>query len=243
MSEVPRKILLIHHGGGIGGAPVSMLQMAAALDRTRFEPLAVFTESGPILDFAEELGVPARVVPMRSAFFYGAQVPVHPRMLLRFLAGYAATVRAARRLVPQPWQNFCPGSASWPHSGHSTTRGSVVPHSPQNAASSGFGCRQPGQSTSEILTPAREADALARHAARRRAPSIAVVSCSTGYSRWLILGRYLSAARRSLLRFCSMPLDLSDDIAHHRRRSVSGPIRREPAGVTLTGAVRNLLPP
>ena len=97
--KMTRKILLIHHGGGIGGAPVSMLQMAAALDRTRFEPLAVFTESGPILDFAEELGVPARVVPMRSAFFYGAHVPVRPRMLLRFVAGYAATVKAARALV------------------------------------------------------------------------------------------------------------------------------------------------
>ena len=56
-------VLYIHHGGGIGGAPVSMLQLAMGLDRDRFEPLVVFTQDGPILNFARQLGVPARVVP------------------------------------------------------------------------------------------------------------------------------------------------------------------------------------
>ena len=93
------KILFIHYGGGVGGAPVSMLQLAAALDRKRYAPLVVFTQSGPVLDFARELGVPTQVVPLRSAFFYSAHVPIRLRMLVPFLAYFGATVRAAERLV------------------------------------------------------------------------------------------------------------------------------------------------
>ena len=96
-----RKVLFIHHGGGIGGAPVSMLQLAAALDRSRYEPLAVFTRPGPILDFAHHLGVPARVVSMRSAFFYSAHVPVRLRMLAPFLLHFWPSVQAAGRLMRQ----------------------------------------------------------------------------------------------------------------------------------------------
>ena len=93
------KILFIHHGGGIGGAPVSMLQLAAGLDRTRYTPLAVFTQPGPILDFARDLGVPASVVPLRSAFAYGAHVPLRLRTLVPFLTQYWTTVRRAQALI------------------------------------------------------------------------------------------------------------------------------------------------
>ena len=94
-----RKILFLHHGGGIGGAPVSMLQLAASLDRSQYEPLVVFSESGPILDFARDLGVPARVVSLPSAFFYGAQVPIRVRMLASFSLNFWSTARAAEALM------------------------------------------------------------------------------------------------------------------------------------------------
>lgn len=96
---MPQRITFIHWGGGVGGAPVSMLQLAAALPKDRYRPLVVFTHPGPILDFARELGVSARVVPLRSAFFYSAHVPIRPRMLVKFLMHFWSTVRAVRLLV------------------------------------------------------------------------------------------------------------------------------------------------
>ena len=95
------KVLFVHHGGNIGGAPVSMLQLAAALDRRRFVPEVIFTQTGPILEFARALGVSARVVNLRGAFFYSAHVPVRLRMLVPFFLHFWPTVRAARRLVLQ----------------------------------------------------------------------------------------------------------------------------------------------
>ena len=96
---MPHKVLFVHYGGAVGGAPVSMLQLAASLDRNQYEPLVVFSEAGPILDFARDLGVPARVVSMPSAFSYGAQVPIRVRMLTSFLINFWSTARAAEALV------------------------------------------------------------------------------------------------------------------------------------------------
>ena len=63
-----KKIVSIHFGGDVGGAPVSMLQMLASLNKKEYETLAIFTESGPILEFAKKLNVPTKVVLMKSAF-------------------------------------------------------------------------------------------------------------------------------------------------------------------------------
>jgi glycosyltransferase involved in cell wall biosynthesis len=98
-TTMPYKVLFIHHGGGIGGAPVSMLQLAASLDPGRFTSQVIFTRPGSILEFAKELGVPARSVNLRSAFFYSAHVPIRLRMLVPFLLHFWRTVRAAQTLV------------------------------------------------------------------------------------------------------------------------------------------------
>ena len=94
-----RKILFIHHGGGIGGAPISMLQLVAALDPERYEPRVYFSQPGPIIDLARDMGVHAEVYPLFSAFFYGAHVPMRLRMLVRFLSQFWSTMRATRTLV------------------------------------------------------------------------------------------------------------------------------------------------
>ncbi|MDA2936683.1 glycosyltransferase [Acidobacteria bacterium AH-259-A15] len=99
VNPMAHKVLFIHYGGGVGGAPVSMLQLAAALDRDRFEPLVVFTQEGPVLEFARQLGVSAQVVPMRSAFFYSTHVPIRLRSLWSFLRYYRRTVKMAENLV------------------------------------------------------------------------------------------------------------------------------------------------
>lgn len=76
-----------------------MLQMAAALDRNLFEPVAAFTQDGPILKFAQELGLPARVAPMPAAFFYSAAVPLTLRTIGTWVWYYRRTVEAARSLA------------------------------------------------------------------------------------------------------------------------------------------------
>src|SRR3990167_1841424 len=95
----PKRVLFFHFGGGIGGAPVSMLQTAARLDRARFNPVAVFSEDGPVLDFARALGVATRIEPMRGAFFYSTLAPFRASMALRYLRHYRSSVAASRRVI------------------------------------------------------------------------------------------------------------------------------------------------
>jgi glycosyltransferase involved in cell wall biosynthesis len=95
------KILAVHQGGGLGGAPVSLLKMLARLDRHRFQVQAVFTEPGDVLGYATELGVAARVVPTGGAFFYSAHARLGPRSLARFVRTFPSAVQRARRVLRQ----------------------------------------------------------------------------------------------------------------------------------------------
>src|SRR5438445_11516717 len=97
MSRV--KLLAVHHGGGVGGAPVSLLKLLAALDPTDYNPQAIFTESGEVLAYAHELGVPSRVVPTGGAFFYSAHARLGPRSIARFVRTFPAAVKTARQVL------------------------------------------------------------------------------------------------------------------------------------------------
>ncbi|HEY1297556.1 MAG TPA: glycosyltransferase family 4 protein [Chloroflexota bacterium] len=92
-------LLAVHHGGGIGGAPVSLLKLLAALDKNEFAPHAVFTESGDLLDYARTLAVPAEVVPTGGAFFYSAHARLGTRSIARFLRTFPQSVHNARRAL------------------------------------------------------------------------------------------------------------------------------------------------
>jgi glycosyltransferase involved in cell wall biosynthesis len=93
------KLLGVHHGGGVGGAPVSMLKLLAALDRSRFEALAVFTEPGPVTSHAAGLRVPSRVERTGGAFFYSAHARLEPRGVARFLRTFGPSVFRARAVL------------------------------------------------------------------------------------------------------------------------------------------------
>src|SRR5437016_2236610 len=45
-------LLAVHHGGGVGGAPVSLFKLLAGMDHAAFDARAVFTEPGEILTYA-----------------------------------------------------------------------------------------------------------------------------------------------------------------------------------------------
>jgi glycosyltransferase involved in cell wall biosynthesis len=96
---VSTSVLAVHHGGGIGGAPVSLLKLLGALDPSEFRAEAIFTEPGPIVGYAHELGVPARVVPTGGAFFYSAHARLGPRSLAQFLRTFPGAVVTARRAL------------------------------------------------------------------------------------------------------------------------------------------------
>ena len=42
-----KRILYIHHGGGLGGAPLSLLYLLKQIDRNRYEPIVLTLKPGP----------------------------------------------------------------------------------------------------------------------------------------------------------------------------------------------------
>lgn len=90
------KLLAVHQGGGVGGAPVSLLKLLSALDREEFSPHAVFTEPGDVVTYAQQLNVPVEVVPMGGAFFYSAHARLGSRSVARFMRTFPKAVQTAR---------------------------------------------------------------------------------------------------------------------------------------------------
>jgi glycosyltransferase involved in cell wall biosynthesis len=89
----------VHHGGGVGGAPVSLLKLLAGLDPQEFSAQAVFTEPGEVLTYAHDLGVPARIVPTGGAFFYSAHARLGARSMARFVSTFPSAVRTAQNTL------------------------------------------------------------------------------------------------------------------------------------------------
>lgn len=92
-------LVAVHHGGGVGGAPVSLLKLLAGLDAAQFHPEAIFTEPGDVLTYAHELGVPARTVLTGGAFFYSAHAQLGVRSAARFLRTFPAAMRTAQNAL------------------------------------------------------------------------------------------------------------------------------------------------
>jgi glycosyltransferase involved in cell wall biosynthesis len=76
-----------------------LLTLLAALDGETFQARALFTEAGPILEYAHELRVPAIVVPTGGAFFYSAHARLGPRSLARFVRTFPAAVSRAQTVL------------------------------------------------------------------------------------------------------------------------------------------------
>ena len=87
-----KKLMVIHYGGGIGGAPISMLQIATCLDKKRYDPLIIFTEPGPMVDLSLKAGLTTKVIPLKSAFFYSDHVKIRFRMLYKLIVNYRSTI-------------------------------------------------------------------------------------------------------------------------------------------------------
>jgi hypothetical protein len=56
-----RRVLYFHHGGAIGGAPLSLLYLLRQLDRARYTPVVVTTRPGPVVDLYRNEGIDTHV--------------------------------------------------------------------------------------------------------------------------------------------------------------------------------------
>jgi glycosyltransferase involved in cell wall biosynthesis len=102
-----KRILYIHHGGGLGGAPLSLLYLLQKIDRTRFEPIVVTLKPGPVVDLYRAEGIETHVESGISDFshtnleWYGGREWWRlPGKLLLLLLSILKTRRVIQRIKP-----------------------------------------------------------------------------------------------------------------------------------------------
>jgi glycosyltransferase involved in cell wall biosynthesis len=90
----------VHHGGGLGGAPVSLVKLLAALPGRELESSLIVTEPGNLVTYAGQQGVAASVVHTGGALFASAHARVtDPRMLARFVRTFPSAVQQAQQTL------------------------------------------------------------------------------------------------------------------------------------------------
>ena len=100
------KVLFIHSGAGIGGAPVSMVTLAASLDPNLYDPHVVFTDNGPMIDICKQMGLRSSVTKMRAVMAYGAHVPLSIKPIINFVIQFIPTIIKARQLIKTEKPDF-----------------------------------------------------------------------------------------------------------------------------------------
>jgi glycosyltransferase involved in cell wall biosynthesis len=92
----PVRILYLNPTGQLGGAEYSLLDLAASLDRRRFEPVIACLGDGPLVAAAEERGVQAIAVTVPARF---ARLSLKGRR-----SGPIALAMSAMSAAPAAWQ-------------------------------------------------------------------------------------------------------------------------------------------
>lgn len=105
--EALKRILYIHHGGNVGGAPLSLLYLLQQLDRTLYDPVVLCTSDGPVVERFRAEGIETHVSNGFSDFshtelvWYGGKLLWQlPGRLMNILPSVIATRRALRRFQP-----------------------------------------------------------------------------------------------------------------------------------------------
>jgi len=94
-----KKIIFIHYGGTIGGAPMSMLDFASFIDKNIYDVMIVFTSNGPMVNIAKSKGFNTKVINFKSVFFYGRHIKFSLTMVFKFLWNYFATIKLMDKLI------------------------------------------------------------------------------------------------------------------------------------------------
>ena len=105
--EILKRILYIHHGGSLGGAPLSLLYLLQQLDRTRYEPVVLCLAEGPATDRFRSEGIETHVSTDIVDFSHTELVWYGNKLLwqllgkaLRFGPSVMESGRILRRLKP-----------------------------------------------------------------------------------------------------------------------------------------------
>ncbi|MGB4676590.1 MAG: glycosyltransferase family 4 protein, partial [Aggregatilineales bacterium] len=100
-------MLYFHHGGGIGGAPLSLLYLLRQLDRSRYEPVVVTLKPGPVVDLYRSEGIETHVEEGITDFSHttlewygGRDLWRLPGKLLRILPSIRRARAVIRRFAP-----------------------------------------------------------------------------------------------------------------------------------------------
>ena len=64
-----KKVLYIHHGWGIGGAPISLLNLILNLDRKIYEPIVLFTHKSEAIDLFKNEGIETLIETKYNKYF------------------------------------------------------------------------------------------------------------------------------------------------------------------------------
>ena len=102
-----KRILYIHHGGSLGGAPISLLFLLRQLDRSSYEPIVLCLAGGPVVEHFRAAGVETHIATDVSDFsqtelvWYGNTLLWQlPGKALRFLPSVVAVRRYLHRFQP-----------------------------------------------------------------------------------------------------------------------------------------------
>jgi glycosyltransferase involved in cell wall biosynthesis len=88
------KVLYASRGGDPYGAKNSLLSLIEGLDRSHFSPLLVVPEAGFLSEKTEELGIPARILPINEFVFTS-----NPLLLVRQAWRLTGNILAVQRLI------------------------------------------------------------------------------------------------------------------------------------------------
>ena len=69
MAKNKIKILFIHHGTGIGGAPISLLNLIKRLDKSKFQLKVAFMVRGEIVDFFKKEDIETEIIGGSTTYF------------------------------------------------------------------------------------------------------------------------------------------------------------------------------
>lgn len=102
-----KRILYVHHGGTVGGAPLSLLFLLQQLDRSLYEPVVLFLADGPVVERFRTAGVTVHIAPEITDFshtelvWYGAGLLWQlPGKILRFWPSVLRAAAWLRRVQP-----------------------------------------------------------------------------------------------------------------------------------------------
>jgi len=101
MTDSKKKILFVHHGSGMGGAPQLLLKFLIRLDKNKYEPVIWCIRKSSASDLFESYGFKVIINQNACPFlhisdgFYGVR---HPHLVIKMICGQFTSYRTAKKI-------------------------------------------------------------------------------------------------------------------------------------------------